>query len=345
MSGSTLDRGCLNRGRRIRENSAASQPPAEFARIPLRFWLPSGCTAAVAVVLLLLSGCQGASSGLASRDQRDAERIEALARSAEQQRRWSDAVQLLSRAADKAPGNSQLHRRLAEAHLHHGNFAAAKTELKKAVQASAEDAEEQAQLAKLAWRIGDERMARRLARRALELDSSQIDALFVQANLAEKAGDASAAAAAYHRVLQIEPSQPRAKLCLATYELDSDRPEQAAALLRAVCNCPQTDADKKAAARWKLGQAYAKAGRWKDAARELRLALAERKHATSDEWYRLAWALHRARRNSEAANVLKRVLQRNPYHQPSRSLLATLRGAPAIPAEGVRYASATQGLP
>jgi tetratricopeptide (TPR) repeat protein len=297
--------------------------------------------AAWAASLFLLAGCQWA-SGTASRDQGDVERLQELARSAEEQRRWSDAVQLLSRAADQQPRNSQLHRRLAEAHLHDGNVAAAKRVLPKAVAAAADDADEQAQLARLALGTGDDAMAARLARRALELDASQIDALLVQANLAEKAGDSTAAAAVYHRILQVEPNQQQAKLQLATYEVENNRPEQAAALLRAVCNCPLTAADKKSAARWKLGQAYAKAGRWNDAARELRIGLADRSRATSDEWYQLAWALHRGRRNREAAEVLQRLLKRNPYHEPSKALLATLRGVPGSPSDGVRYASAEQ---
>jgi tetratricopeptide (TPR) repeat protein len=307
---------------------------------PPPLWLSAACSATFAIVLFLLPGCQWASSGMASRKQDDADRLQELARSAENQRRWSDAVQLLTRASDKEPGNSQLHRRLADAHLHGGDVASAKRELKKAVAAAADDADEQARLAKLAWRTGDETQARRLARRALELDSSQIDALLVQAGIAEKAGDAAAAAATYHRILQIEPNQQQAKFELAVYEIKNNRPEQAAALLRAVCNCPLTAADKKAAARWQLGQAYAKAERWKDAARELRVALADRKHATSDDWYQLAWALHRDRRNIEAAEVLQQLLNLNPYHQASKTLLANLKGAPGNPKDGVRYASA-----
>jgi tetratricopeptide (TPR) repeat protein len=303
-------------------------------------WLPPACAATFALVLLLLPGCQWGSSGLASRQSAESARIQELARTAEEQQRWSDAVQLLSRAAGNEPGNSQLHRRLADAHLHHGDGAAAKQELRKAAKTSPEDADELARLADLALRIGDEQTARRMARRALELDSSQIDALLVQSQIAERAGDSTAAAAVYHRILQIEPNQRQAKLCLASYEIDHDRPEQAAALLRAVCSCPQTPADEKADARWKLGLAYAKAERWKDAALELRLALPERKDATSDDWYQLAWALHRDRRNTEAAEVLRNTLKRNPYHARSKALLAALKGAPGNAADGVRYASA-----
>jgi tetratricopeptide (TPR) repeat protein len=307
---------------------------------PPPHWIPPTCAATVALVLFLLPGCHWGSSGLASRQQADAERLEELSRSAESERRWSDAVQLLSRASGNEPGNSQLHRRLADAHLHHGDVAAAKRELKKAVAAATDDADELAQLAKLALRLRDHSLARGLARRALELDSSQIDALLVQADIAEKAGDPTAAAAVYHRILQNEPNQQQAKLQLAAYELNNNRPEQAAALLRALCNCPQTCAEKKAAARWQLGQAYAKAERWKDAVRELRLALADRKHATSDDSYQLAWALHRDNHNVEAAEVLQKLLKRNPYHQPSKLLLATLKGAPGNATDGVRYASA-----
>jgi len=312
---------------------------------PTPLWFSPACGAALAVVLLLLPGCQWASSGLASRQSTETARLQELARSAEEQQRWSDAVQLLSRAADKEPGNSQLHRRLADAHLRNGNVAAAKSELVKAAETSTDAADELARTAELALRIGDERLARRFARRALELDSSQIDALLVQSQLAERAGDSTAAAAVYHRILQIEPNQRQAKICLANYEIDNDRPEQAAALLRAVCGCPRTPAEEKAAARWKLARAYAKAERWNDAARELRLALSDRKHVTSDEWYQLAWALHRDRRNTEAAEVLRKTLKRNPYHARSKDLLAALKGAPGNAADGVRYASAEQQAP
>jgi len=293
----------------------------------------------LAMLALTLPGCRWATSFLEA-NRSENTRLADLADEAEQRGDFSTAAGLWERAIESDPHNSELHQRLAAAHWKSGNTRMAMRHLHEAVAAGPADADGFAGLAALAWEMDDLDLAEELAQQAVHRDAAHVDALLLKARIAGRRGDLPVAAAEYYHVLQVAPNQPEARLRLAEHQVEQGQPDQAAALLRGLCHCTETSTEHKSQARWNLGVVYGRDGRWKDAAREFRLALIDMKHPTADHWYQLAWAAHQAKDDRSAIRVLRQGAQRHPEHKPMQRLLAELtRGNPI--ARGTRVASAS----
>lgn len=256
---------------------------------------------------------------------------------AEQQRDWQAATRVLAQAVEAAPNDANLQRRLAAAQFAAGNRTAALQTLQRASDLKPAGAEENAELAKLAVCMDELPVAEQAVQRALASDAGQVDALMLKAKIAERRNRPSEALAAYHQVLEVAPEHSPAKLKLAVYEIDAGQTDQAAVLLRSVCNCPLMTPQEKLDARRKLGLAYSREGRWPDAARELRRALSASASATADDWYQLAVAYRHLDRFVEARRAALRALQTDDRYQPARDLLAAIEQSQ--PASGPRIAA------
>ncbi|MFQ5730817.1 MAG: tetratricopeptide repeat protein [Planctomycetaceae bacterium] len=290
--------------------------------------------------IIVLTGVWGCRSSTGLPQARNA-RVQAFAEQAaiaEQRRDWQTATRVLAQAVEASPDDADLNGRLAAAQFSAGNRQAAMQSLRRAADLHPGSAEETSALGDLAFRMNDLSLADRMAQRTLEIDADHVDGLMLQARIAERRHRTGEAQAAYHRILESSPENSAAKLQLAIHEIDSGQPDQAAVLLRSVCNGPSTVPGEKAMARRKLGLAYGREGRWKDAARELQRTVAEAPQPTAEDWYQLAVAYRHVDRNDEAQRAALRALQIDGQFQPARKLLSAIERS--RPASSARFASA-----
>lgn len=260
-----------------------------------------------------ISGCAWVTSAI-GRKTVESQTLSQQAKRAEDKGDFQRATQLLTQALAVDPSNSDLHRQLAKTQLALGNRKAAMEQLRYAVTTGAEDAAILTELAGLYFDAGEFERASRTVDSALQQDASLVRALVLSGELHERQGNREQADVLYHRVLEIDSENPHAKLQIALNRLRASQPEQAAPLLRSICQCRQSCPLERVQARWALGISYGQMGRWDDAATEFATALPQLKRPTADEWYHLAYAQNQAGQRQNARENLDRALQLDPEH-------------------------------
>ena len=246
------------------------------------------------------------------------------AAAAERQEDWKGASQFLDQAVQAAPRDANLQRRLATVQLASGQREDALKTLKRAVDLKPAGTEENAELAGLALQMGELSLADETLQRALSADKGNVKALMLKAEMAEQRNNPEEARAAYHRVLEESPRHSPAKLKLAVHEIEAGQPDQAAVLLRSVCECPLLMPTEKVDARRRLGLAYSRESRWEDAARELQAALDQMQQPEAADWHHLAEAYYQLGREADARRTAMRALEVDPEHRPSLRLMAAI---------------------
>lgn len=275
-------------------------------------------------LLLSACGCQWLSQARLGRD--DAvRRLAEQAERAERQNDWARAADLWSRAARKDPADARLLQRSAVASLECGDRMQALRQFRQAVAARPNDAPTLVELARLAFRLDETEQGNLLIGRAVEIEPTNVDALSLQAEWLQRSGSRREAMAAYHRVLAVEPENVNARLRLAQNLIDTRHSDRAAVLLRGVCHCALASDDDKAQARRQLGLAYAREGRWKDAAAEFQRAVDAQQRPSADDLRQLALAYQRSGDDRRA----KRVLQRLRLRSAAENRQAFLHDAPS----------------
>lgn len=298
--------------------------------------------AALLLVSHLSLGCQWVTQAM-SRRSIESRALSNRARLARENGDYRQATQLLAQAIETDPANMELRRRLARAHLAGGDPAAAVRELKYVVSAHPDDAGVLTELAEAYRAGGKQRQALVTVESALEHDSTHLPALSLHARLLENSGRLAEAENDYHQILDLDRHNTEARLRLGLVRLKSNQPDQAAPLLRAVCQCAQTSPGQRAEARWALGIAYGEVGRWEEASDNLAAALPHLKHPGAEEWYRLAYAQQQSGDLAGAKLNLSRTLQIDPKHAGAVAMARNsgeLLPDESKSADGIRYAAA-----
>ena len=163
---------------------------------------------------------------------------------------------------------------------------------------------------------------------ALEADEQNVEALLLMGQLAELEDRQNDALETYHRILQQQPEHFAAKMRLAAIQLRSKNPEQAAPLLRSICQCPLSTTEQQAQALWMLGLAYGREQRWQDAENALARAIEHRTNVTADDWYRLGFVHYHLQELEAVERDLQRVFALQPQHPGGMALAAAISAVP-----------------
>ncbi|MGH7199660.1 MAG: tetratricopeptide repeat protein [Planctomycetaceae bacterium] len=277
-----------------------------------------------ALVSGALTGCAWVRTVWNESSSGESQELLAQARKAEQAGHTDRAALLLEAASLSNPDDAALHRELARFQIAQGERGEAVAHLRQAIRLDPHDAEGHAALARLFFLQGRLDDAERETGAALRCAPSHREALLLKAALAEQRNRFGLALDTYHRVLCCDEENISARLRVAAIQLRSSRPERAAPLLRSICDDPQATAQQQADARWALGLAYGRNGRWEDAA----AALAEASRArpmTADDWYTLAYARFRVGDLAGAQSDLLAALNADPAHTAAVHMAAALR--------------------
>ncbi len=165
--------------------------------------------------------------------------------------------------------------------------------------------------------------ARRYVSRALELQPEHAQAWLLKGKLEETAGRQENAMKSYHRSVSCESLNPEARLRMARIQIEQGRAEHTAQALRSLIDCPLATADQKLRAKWLLGVAYVRAGRWSEAAAALEEG-AQQRQLSSDDRYLLALARYKSGDFAGARREVEQQLQIQPGHAQFANLLAEL---------------------
>lgn len=251
------------------------------------------------------------------------------AQRAEQRGNLDQAQQLLIQAVRRSPDDPAANRELAELLVTRGRTDAAIEHFRRAIEGNPDDPQSRVALARALFDQKRFAEAAALLDRVLRTAPNHLEALLLKSRLAAVRGGRDRALALSHRALQIDPENIEARLQIADLHLQSGRADRAAPLLRAVCRSSEATVPQTAQARWKLGIAYSEQGRWDEAAASLAAASRERTSMTADDWYRLAYAYHKAGQPERSREALQRVLAEQPQHADARALASALAGSHA----------------
>ncbi len=285
--------------------------------------------------LLLLLGCILSGCSWLPRSRSDSiaesQRLIEQARVAEQEDDLDRAAKQLEQAARKNPDNPEIHRRLGHILIAQGNTTAAVELLRYASARNPDDVAGHVELARLLADLHKETEAENAVSTALRLEPNHIEAMMLKGMLARKQHRDQQALQMYHRVLAREPDHVEARLRIAAIQLDSERPERASPLLRSICASRYATGCQAAEAKWSLGIAYGKEGRWAESACALEQSVRNREMVSADDWYRLAYAKHQVGDVTGARRYLAMALEENPRHPNSLEMAAALDPRWGIP--------------
>lgn len=286
-------------------------------------------------MLLQLTGCQWLREAC-NRPTVHAQKLADQARAAESAGNAGQATALLREALALDEDGEGLHREMARLMQAQGNRPAAIKHWQLATEQNPDDVEGLVQLAELFLQNGSKLQAVAALDTALGSDPNHVTALLMRSRLANQVHDNESALAALHQLLSREPGHVEARLMVADLLLKTQRPEQAAPLLRGVCQSPRATDDQIAAASWTLGIAYGQESRWQDAVTELaRAADMLGSKVSADDWYRLAYARTQTGDIAGSQADVRRALRVNPQHQQARAMEKYLRVQDSSSSDGV----------
>jgi tetratricopeptide (TPR) repeat protein len=262
----------------------------------------------------------------------DAQRLADQATVAQEQGDDERAELLLEQAVRANPDNSELHQALAAMRMQKGDADSAIEHLRLSVNADGDDPRAHFHLAEVLFHQGRYDESQEALEHALQLDANYAEALMLKGTLAERRGQSEAALSAYYQLLAESPDNVEARLRIAGIHLRSDKPENAAHVLRSICQCSEASHQQKCDAQWQLGLAYARQERWPEAAEALAASIERRERTTADEWYELAQARFRTGDVARARQAADRALEIEPGHSSATVLAQHL--APQSPATG-----------
>jgi tetratricopeptide (TPR) repeat protein len=277
------------------------------------------------LVLLAAVSCLGCSwwQRWSNPEPRSARHLLEQSRDAEAAGDLRQARALLEQAVRRDPDDAEVRRRLARLLADAGEIEAALPHAAAAAEGSSDEPEPWVRLAELQMARDDWSAAEKSLDRAVACDPRHVPALLARARLEQRRGRTEAAVAACHQALHADPDLTEGRLLLAQLHLESQRPRQAAPLLRTVIDCPGVSAERRSEALRLLGLAYGAEARWDDAAAALEEAARDRP-LPADDWYRLAYAQYRAGRTDAAGASLARLAQVDPRHPAAAALAARI---------------------
>jgi tetratricopeptide (TPR) repeat protein len=290
------------------------------------------------IVLLaaLLSGCSWTRGWMSDpvAEARDLADQAEVAREEGDERR---AAALLEQAVRANPEGAEHHQALASLLLKQGKTDAAVEHLRLSISANADDPRAHYQLADVLFHQGRYDEAQAALSRVLQLNAAYPEALMLMGTLSERMGRDEAALGAYYQLLAGNPDNIEAKLRIAGIHLRSDKPENAAHVLRSICQCNEASQQQKCDAQWQLGRAYARQERWPEACETMSSAVGRRQLTTADEWCELANVRFRAGDAAGAREAADQALALEPGHRSAIVLAQHLAPLGSNPGNAARF--------
>lgn len=255
------------------------------------------------------------------------ERLCEQAKAAQSDGQSAAAKALAKKAAKTKPRDLETRRELAETLWSTGQHDTAYREYEKLVDEYPEDWRTGCRLAELY--LSEKRYieAGQTASTVLKETPDCVAALVTRGLCEEARQDFDSAFSTYSAARRVQSSHAPAALGMARCQLKRNRADAAAPLLREIRQQPALTAQQQAETDWLLGLCYGQAGRWSEAADSLERGLASR-HATAEDYCRLAYARFRSGSTEAAAKALKEAAALDPADQTVIDLAQTM-GLPA----------------
>ncbi|MBI1349009.1 tetratricopeptide repeat protein [bacterium] len=303
-------------------SSPAVYRPADLQKTRIGI---SGSISGVMLTLLVITscGCASVRNRISARSEQCTELCE-LSRQAREQGLASDADRFLDAAMKRRPTDTQTKLELAEELWNSGRQIAAANVVADLVAEQPDDAPAALRLARMEYEIGRTAAAESALRLAMINDPENPEALRLKAELAERQGDWDTALATYHQLLQVLPDDIATQLAMASVHIRRGQSDRAAPILRGVVHHPHATLAQRHDAEWQLGLTYARAERWQDAAVCLQSA-AQKGPATSDDWYRVAYAQMKGGNQEAAFASLSEALKLEPNHLAALDLTRQIK--------------------
>jgi tetratricopeptide (TPR) repeat protein len=241
---------------------------------------------------------------------------------AQQEGRDQEASQLFAEALRTCPDDERCRRHYAELLWRQGQTQPAVTHLQEAVRLSGGDPLLVVRLGELHLALGDEGGALRHAEVAIERRENLSSAWALRGEVAHRRGEWNDALACYHRALRYEPFNPPVQIAVAAIHREQGRPERSLAVLDAAVD-QFSPAPAPAELLVHHGLALKQMGRYEEAIESLTAAAEARGDA--EVHFQLAEARWLSGDAAGASLVVRRVLERNPYHPGARRLELALR--------------------
>ena len=235
------------------------------------------------------------------------------------------ARQLLARAAEIAPDDPEVERRIARVLLLSGDTNEAVKQLRYATRHGVDDPDAYLELARVLLDARRYDECQEMIDSALRLVPTHVQAQLMAGRLAELRHKDDEALEIYYRLLGNDPSEIEATLCVADVLVRMDRTSQAAPLLRTVVDSDRIPPLEQARAHWALGLIYGRDHRWLESAAQLSASAALRPELSAEESYQVAYAWWEAGDREKAQEYVSRTLAVSPQHADALALATALR--------------------
>lgn len=293
-----------------------------LVRSPLESLRRRACVVGFCCCLSLLLFCTGCSSWkqkMAMRDSESQDLVEQV-RVATESGRQEQAAELLKRAVANNPNNAAVRQQLSEFLIANGYSEEAIQQLQRTTVLTPDDPRPYIDLSYLLYEKKQYTDALKNLELGLNLDPTNIRALILKGELEELASLNSAAIETYHRVLQVDPYNIDSRLKLAALEIKMGEHNRATPILRPICHNTSATFDQRSEAQWLLGVAYGADRRWSDSVASLEQSIKNRKDASADDWYRVAYACLQAQQMEKVYPAVTQALTLNPMHTETNRL-------------------------
>jgi tetratricopeptide (TPR) repeat protein len=235
------------------------------------------------------------------------------------------ARQLLARAAEIAPDDPDVQRRIARVLLLSGDTNEAVKHLRYATHHGIDDPEAYLELAHVLLDARRYEECQEMIDSALGLVPTHVQAQLMAGRLAELRQKDDAALEIYYRLLANDPSESEATVRVANVLMRMDRPGQAAPLLRSVVDSDRISPLEQSKAHWTLGLIYGRDHRWPESAAQLTAAAGLRPDLSPEEAYQIAYAWWEAGDRDKAHEYVSRTLAVSPQNADALALATALR--------------------
>jgi tetratricopeptide (TPR) repeat protein len=235
---------------------------------------------------------------------------------------WPQAEALLRKALEASPDDAQTHHYLAKALWHRGASDEALSCMSEAARLDPNDPLLAVRAGEMSLAVGNYQVARSRAEQAIGLDPQLSAAWALRGRVNWRTNQLDQAIADMQRALELAPESPDVLLDAALVYRQRGRPARSLAVLHSLLDTYRPGEEPQLALLLE-GRTLLELGRPHQAAESL-LAAARRGSPNADVYFQLAKAQSAAGRHAEATAAAEQALAVDTTHQASRQLLVQL---------------------